>query len=74
MLSWEEIVRRYTVIPKELEKSAFGLERKLPRIDDRRLRKFVRINAIRTNLRSSIIGALAKPKNRFFRFFGYIVK
>jgi len=26
------------IIPKELEKSAFGLERKLPRIDDRRLR------------------------------------
>ena len=58
-------------IPKEPEKSVFRLERKLPRIDDRRLRKLVRINAIRTNLRSSIIGALAKPKSRFFRFFGY---
>jgi carboxypeptidase C (cathepsin A) len=58
-------------IPKEPEKSVFRLERKLPRIDDSRLRKLVRINAIRTNLRSSIIGALAKPKSRFFRFFGY---
>ena len=55
-------------IPKEPEKSVFRLPRKLPRIDDRKL---VRINAIRTNLRSSIIGALAKPKSRFFRFFGY---
>ena len=58
-------------IPKEPEKSVFRLERKLPRIDDRRLRKLVRINAIRTKLRSSIIGALAKPKSRFFRWFGY---
>ena len=32
------------------------------RIDDRRLRKRVRINAIRTRLRSSIIGALTRPK------------
>ena len=58
-------------IPKELEKSVFRFERKLPRIDDRRLRKLIRINAIRTKLRSSIIGDLAKPKSRFFRFFGY---
>ena len=42
-------------IPEEPEKSVFRLPRKLPG----------------TNLRSSIIGALAKPKSRFFRFFGY---
>ena len=58
-------------IPKPSEKSVFRLERKLPRIDDRRIRKSVRINAIRTDLRSSMIGALAKPKSRFFRWFGY---
>ena len=62
---------RSSFIPKPSEKSVFRLERKLSRIDDRRLRKLVRINAIRTNLRSSIIGALAKPKSRFFRWFGY---
>jgi ADP-heptose:LPS heptosyltransferase len=58
-------------IPKEPEKSVFPLERKLPRIDDRRLRKLASINVIRANLRSPIIGALAKRKSRFFRFFGY---
>jgi glycosyltransferase involved in cell wall biosynthesis len=58
-------------IPKEPGKSDFRHERKLPRINDRRLRKLSRIIAIRTNLRSSIIGALAKPKSRFSRFFGY---
>ena len=62
-----------TDIPTEPEKSVFRLERKLPRIDDRRLGKLVRINAIRTNLRLSIIGALSKPKSRFFRFCGYIL-
>jgi cyclopropane-fatty-acyl-phospholipid synthase len=66
-------ILRIIGIPKLLEKSAFRLERKLPRIDDSRLRKLVRINPIRTNLRSSIIGALAKPKNRFFQLFGYIL-
>jgi|GEM_PF-2390505 len=67
----ESVAKR---IPKEPEKSAFGLERKLPRIDNCRLRRLVRIKAIRTSLRSSIIGALAKPKSRFFRFFGYIIE
>ena len=47
-------------MPKELKKSIFQLKRKL-----------VRIRAIRTGLRSSIIGSLVKPSSRFFRFFGY---
>jgi|GEM_PF-246689 len=49
---------------KELlnNKSKHYASAKAPKIDDRRLRKLVRINAIRTNLRSSIIGALA-PRN-----------
>ena len=72
--SFDLVRRLYNTgsIPKEPEKSVFRLPRKLPRIDDLRPQaKLVRINAIRTNLRSSILGALARPKSRFFKFFGY---
>jgi len=55
-------------IPKQLEKLVFG-----PRESSRGSidRKEVSINAIRTSLRSSNPGALARPKNQFFKLFGY---
>ena len=60
-------------IPQEPEKSAFRLERKVSRIDDRRLRKLVRINAIQTNWQSSIPVALAKAPNADFSgYFGIL--
>ena len=58
----EILIFLYSVYTQRSEKSALGLERKLPGIDDRTLRKRARINAIRTRLRSPIIGALTRPK------------